>query len=124
MIAASEKWFHTVGGIHLHGALVECIEEFSEKFAGFRWPVVEISWPAESLRAISRMSNEMHKDDHIVDFPLSNAMQSLKDIIDHHSKNTGVAVIPGERLKPGFIKEVVDIYAGRQGYYFNTLRAV
>ena len=125
VIAASGKWFHTVEGSHVHGALVECIEEFSEKCAGFRWPVVKISWQsAESLRAIGRMCNEMHKDEHIVDFPLPDAMQSLKDIIDHHSKNTGVAVIPGERVKPGFIKEVVDIYAGRHGYSCNTLRAV
>ena len=125
VIAASGKWFHTVEGSHVHGALVECIEEFSEKFAGFRWPVVKISGQlVESLRAIGRMCNEMHKDDDIVDFPLPDAMQSLKDIIDHHIKNTGVVVIPEERVKPGFIKEIVDIYAGREGYSCSTLRAV
>ena len=83
VIAAPGNWFHTVEGSHVHGALVESIKEFSETFAGFRWPVVEISWqPAEGLRAISIMCNEMHKDDHIVDFLLPDAMQSLKDTID------------------------------------------
>ena len=124
-LAASGKWFHTVEGSHVHRALVECIDEFSEKFAGFRWPVVKISWqPADSLRAIGRMCNEMRKDDHIIDFPLPDVMRSLRDIIESHSTRTGVAVIPGERIKPGFIKEVVDIYAGRQGYSCNTLRTV
>lgn len=66
----------------------------------------------------------MQKKDHVIDFPLSNAMQSLRDIIEAHSERTGVAVIPGERIKPGFVKKVIEIYAGRQGYSCNTLRAV
>ena len=124
-LAVSGKWFLTVEGGHVHAALLDCIEEFSEKFAGFRWPVVKISWqPAERPRAIGRMCNEMQKDEHIIDFPLPDAMQSLREIIDAHSKNTGMAIVPGKRTKPGFIKEVVEIYAGGQGYSCNTLRTI
>ena len=124
-LAASGRWFHIVEGGHVHRALLECLGEFSEKFVGFRWPVVEISWqPAECLRAIGRMCNEMQKDYYIIDFPLPDAMLSLRDIADSHSKNTGVAIIPGQRIKPGFIKEVLEIYAGRRSYSCNTLRTV
>ena len=88
--------------------LLECSGECSEKFAGFKWPVVEISWqPAECLRAIGRRCNEIQKDDHIIDFPLPDAMLSLRDIADSHSNNTGVAIIPWQRIKPGCINEVL-----------------
>ena len=124
-LACSETWYHTVEGSHVHHALVECMHEFPDNFAGFRWPVLKIAWQSsETLQAIGKMCNEMNKEEHVIDFPLPDAMQSLRDIIDAHSRRTGVAVIPGERIKPGFIKEVIDIYAGRKGYSCNTLRAV
>ena len=124
-LSVSGKWYHTVEGGHVHQALVECGHEFSENFAGFRWPVLQIAWqPSEVLQAIGRMCNEMNKEEHAIDFPLPDAMQSLRDIIDAHSKRTGIAIVPGERIKPSFIKHIIEVYAGRQGYSCNTLRVV
>lgn len=57
-LAASGISYHTVEGSLVHQALVECTREFSENFAGFRWPVLEIAWqPSQMLQSIGKMCN-------------------------------------------------------------------
>ena len=118
-------WYHVVDGGHLHKVLVELIEDFSENFEGFKWPVVVIAWQSvDTIRAISRMCHEMQRDSHLIDFTLPDAMQNLRDITDTQCKQQGIVLRPGEKVSNGFIKEVMAVYSGRPGYADNTMRNI
>ena len=101
------------------------IEDFSENFAGFKWPVVVIRWSSsDNIRAISRMCHEMQRDAHLIDFTLPDTMQNLRDIIDTQCRRQGIVLAPGEKVRNGFIKEVMTVYSGRHGYADNTMRNI
>lgn len=119
--AASQPWYHVVDGGHLYRALATLAEEIPGTFAGFCWLVTNIPWqPLESLKAIARMSNEMQKTVHFIQFTFGDVIFNLRQIAKQMGQDEGVSVSTQKEVPYCFIQRAVDNYSSGSNYASST----
>ena len=119
----SHAIFQVVNGGYEHEGRWRLIDSSGYQFTGIEWRVVRIPWQdPKVLRAISMMSSQIQKRDHVVELSFMDEMVHLRRIIDEYVLENGVELEEGKPLPRGFCKTISSIFNGGKDYSSNTIR--
>ena len=120
---SSRGIYHVVNGGYEHAGRWHLIDIGGYQFTGVKWRTIQIPWQdPTTLRAIALMSNQVQKQEHIVQLSFFDEMIHLRRIIDDYLQENGTIITPGQQLPRGFCKAISRIFHGGKEFSNNTLR--